>query len=115
MVGGHPYLVRVALYHIARQNMILAQLLQLAPTEARPYGDHLRRHLWNLQQQPELAVAMKSIVTPTHPVRLPTIQAFKLCSIGLAHQKGNEVIPRCNLYHQYFHEHLVSTNHIISA
>jgi len=45
MVGGHPYLVRVALYHIAREEITLQRLLQSAPTEAGFYGEHLRRHL----------------------------------------------------------------------
>ncbi|MEM8544842.1 MAG: AAA-like domain-containing protein, partial [Cyanobacteria bacterium P01_H01_bin.119] len=51
MVGGHPYLVRVALYQVARQETTLDQLLSVAPTEAGPYGDHLRRHWWNLEQR----------------------------------------------------------------
>jgi hypothetical protein len=36
MVGGHPYLVRVALYQIARGRMTLEQLLKVAPTEEGP-------------------------------------------------------------------------------
>jgi len=31
MVGGHPYLVRVALYQIARAEITLEHLLQIAP------------------------------------------------------------------------------------
>jgi hypothetical protein len=109
MVGGHPYLVRVALYHIARQDMTLEQFLQIAPTEAGPLSDHLRRHLWNLQQQPDLAFALKTVVTATRPVRLEVLQAFKLYSMGLVHLQGNEVTPRCDLYRQYFRDPLAST------
>ncbi len=54
MVGGHPYLVRLALYHIHRGDTTLEGLLREAATEAGLYGDHLRRHLWNLEQHPEL-------------------------------------------------------------
>ena len=43
MVGEHPYLVRRALYQIARGRMTLEELLQVDPTEARAYGAHLRR------------------------------------------------------------------------
>jgi len=113
MVGGHPYLVRVALYYIAQQDLTLAQLLRTAPTETGPYSDHLRRHLWNIQQQPELAAAMKSIVAASHPIRLAALQAFKLYSMGLVHQQGNEVTPRCNLYRQYFYKHLTSAENEI--
>lgn len=105
-VGGHPYLVRVALYHIARQEMMLEKLIQLAPTETSPYKDHLRRHLLVLKQQPELAAAFKTVVTATHPVRLEYSLLFKLYSMGLVRLQGNEVTPLCELYRQYFGERL---------
>ncbi len=78
MVGGHPFLVRVALYHIARGEMALEQLLQIAPTEAGPYGDHLRRHWWNLKQHPELATAIKQAIPATRSIQLEPMQAFKV-------------------------------------
>lgn len=102
MVGGHPYLVRLALYHIARQEMTLAQLLDMAPTDAGLYSDHLRRHLWNLSQHPELAASLYKVVTSDSPVQLESMQGFKLHSMGLVHLQGNEVSPRCNLYREYF-------------
>jgi hypothetical protein len=102
MVGGHPYLVRLALYHIARQEMTLAQLLETAPTDAGLYSDHLRRHLWNLSQQKELAAAFNKVVATTSPVQLESTHGFKLNSLGLVNLQGNEVTPRCDLYRQYF-------------
>ncbi|MDZ7952433.1 AAA-like domain-containing protein [Nostoc sp. DedQUE09] len=106
MVGGHPYIVRMALYRIARKDITLDLLLQKAPTEAGPYSDHLRRHLWNLEQHPELAAAIKKVVAATSPVRLNSIECFKLLSMGLLQQQGNDVTPRCNLYRQYFRDRL---------
>ncbi|NET59006.1 MAG: TIR domain-containing protein [Symploca sp. SIO2E6] len=108
MVGGHPYLVRLALYHLARQDIALEELLQMAPTEAGFYSDHLRRHLWNLQQNPKLSVAMWQVVSTTEPIRLESEVAFKLHSMGLVHLQGNEVTPRCDLYQQYFRDRLMS-------
>jgi len=102
MVGGHPYLVRLALYHISRQETTLVQLLTTAPTDAGLYGDHLRRHLWNLERHLELAAALKKVVTTDSPVQLESMQGFKLHSMGLVQLQGNEVTPRCNLYRQYF-------------
>lgn len=106
MVGGHPFLVRVALYDIARQDMTLDQLLQEAPTEAGLYGDHLRRHLWNLQQRPELVESVKQVMAASCPVRLEPVQGFQLESMGIVHLQGNEVVPRCDLYRQYFSDRL---------
>ncbi|MDX2211662.1 MAG: AAA-like domain-containing protein [Oculatellaceae cyanobacterium bins.114] len=106
MVGGHPYLVRVALYQVARQELTFEQLLLTAPTEAGPYSDHLRRHLWNLEQNPGMAAAMKQTVASTKPVRLDSVQAFQLHSMGLVHLQNNEVVPRCDLYRHYFRDRL---------
>ena len=102
MVAGHPYLVRLAFYHIAQQDIGLEELLGTAPTESGLYSDHLRRHLWNLQQHPELAAAMQQVVMANTPVRLESAAAFKLHSMGLVDLHGNDVTPRCNLYRQYF-------------
>jgi hypothetical protein len=106
MVGGHPFLTRVALYQIAQHQMHLEQVLQTAPTEAGVYRDHLRRHLWNLERHPDLATAMHQVVSAGHPIRLEAVQAFQLHSLGLVNLQGNEVTPRCQLYQQYFLDRL---------
>jgi hypothetical protein len=106
MVGGHPYLVRVALYHLARQEISLAQLLQTAPTMSGIYSDHLRRHLANLQEHPTLAAALKRVVTAPEPVLLEAIAAYKLESMGLVKLEGNLATPSCELYRLYFCEQL---------
>jgi len=106
MVGGHPYLVRAALYHIARHDTSLEQLLQTAATEAGLYSDHLQRHLWHLEQNPRLAEAMKQVIATTSPVRLAAEETFKLDSMGLVSRQGNDVKPLCNLYRQYFRDRL---------
>lgn len=106
MVGGHPYLVRLAFYHITRQEITLPQLLETAPTDGGLYSDHLRRHLWNLSQHPELVAALYKAVCAESPLQLESIPGFKLHSMGLVHLRGNEVTPRCNLYREYFRTRL---------
>lgn len=105
LVGGHPYLVRQALYQIARGRITLEQL-QIAQTEVGIYGDHLRRHLANLEEDRELVNIYKQIVAADTPMRIETALAFKLHSMGLVKFQGNEVMPMCNLYRQYFREWL---------
>jgi serine/threonine-protein kinase len=102
LVGGHPYLVRVAFYALANQEMPLTHLCQTAATESGVYGDHLRRHLWILERNPELADAIKQIVAMDGPVRIASTPGFKLQALGLVNLSGNEVMLRCNLYRQYF-------------
>jgi serine/threonine-protein kinase len=108
MVGGHPYLVRVALYQIARGRMTLEKLLQIAPTEEGPYYDHLRRHLLNLQENAELVAAIKEVVAADSPIEIKTAEAFKLRSMGLVKFQGNAVMPLCDLYRVYFRDRLAS-------
>lgn len=101
-IGGHPYLVRTALDYLERQKVTLEELLHVAPTEAGPFSDHLRQHLWNLQQHPELAAAFRQVAIANKPVKIPSDRAFKLYSMGLVQLHDNEVTPRYNLYRLYF-------------
>ena len=102
IIGGHPYLVRVALYHISRSGLTLDELKETAIADAGIYSDHLRRQLWNLEEYPELAQGMREIAAADSPVPLKAMQAFKLDSLGLVKLQGNECVPRCELYRQYF-------------
>jgi hypothetical protein len=104
MVGGHPYLIRLALYHLRTQNITLKQLLQEAPTISGIYNNHLQNYLLTLQKESELAKALYQVVTTTEGVRLPPTIAYKLDSMGLVLLKGNEVLPSCDLYRLYFKE-----------
>jgi hypothetical protein len=106
MVSGHPYLVRVALYHLGSQKVTLNQLLQEAPTLAGIYSNHLRRHLTHLQEHPELAAALKQVITAPKSVQLEAIAAYKLESMGLVKLEGNQATPSCELYRLYFREQL---------
>ncbi|MHC5933974.1 AAA-like domain-containing protein [Nostoc sp.] len=35
-------------------------------------------------------------------MELDSMQIYKLHSMGLVHQQENQVMPRCNLYREYF-------------
>jgi hypothetical protein len=105
MVGGHPFLIRNTLYYIARQEITLDKLLRTAPTDEGLFGDHLRRHLWNLEQY-QLTEPMKIVVSSRNPVEVKSIDAFKLESMGLINRQVNGVTPRCELYRLYFDTHL---------
>ena len=102
LVGGHPYLVRLALYYIARNQLTLGQLQATAPTESGIYSDHLRRHLWQFEQHPDLARAYSDILRAAAPVPLDSEQIFKLHSLGLVQLQGNGAVPSFELYRRYF-------------
>ncbi len=102
MVCGHPYRVRLALYHLRRKDMTLEQLLQKAPTLTGIYSHRLRDRWMTLEKHPELMTAMKQVVTAEGSVRIEPILAYKLESMGLVKLKEDEVISSCELYRLYF-------------
>jgi len=106
MVGGHPFLMNVALYHLYRQEMTLSELLQSAPTQAGIYGNYLRSLLTLVRDEAELASALQQVVTAKEAVQLEVITAYKLESLGLIKLDGNQAKNSCELYRLYFRQHL---------
>lgn len=106
LVDGHPFLLRLAFYHLFHADLSLDQLLAEAPTQMGIYRDHLMRHLTTLQEYPELATAFITVMMADVPVEVETLLAYKLESMGLVEILGNGVTPRCDLYRLYFRERL---------
>ena len=107
MVGGHPYLVDLALKALAAQKISQEKLLVEAPTQGGLYSSHLRRHWDNLQSSPELAEGIKEVVKSDSGVQLEPSVAYKLESMGLINLLGDEAKPSCQLYHRYFADNLL--------
>ena len=102
MVGGHPALVNLSLYHLSRGEIPLTELLENAPTSTGIYSHHLQRHWATLEKQPELLQALDLVLNATEPISLDPILAYKLSSTGLIKQLGDKAIAGCKLYRQYF-------------
>jgi hypothetical protein len=110
MVGGNPYLVRLAFYHLAQPSpgkwVNLPQLLQNAPSDIGIYSQHLRRHLGILRENEKLSAAFKQVISTNDSVALDSILGYQLYSMGLIKWQNNQAIPRCELYRKYFQERL---------
>jgi len=102
IVGGSPYLVQMALYHIQNQQITFEQLEQISADSPNIYRDHLQQQMWSLNQNPELKTAFAHVVNSDHPVELDMVKAFKLESIGLISLQGKQVVPSCQLYKRCF-------------
>jgi hypothetical protein len=105
LVGGHPYLVRKALYELAN-GLSFSRFLEEAPTEAGVYGDHLRGILKAVEDHPDLGEALWLVVNSPEPVKLRSEQAFKLESLGVLVPAGNLERSRCRLYVTYLADRL---------
>jgi len=121
MVGGHPYLVHLALYHLAilQENRLsvgehesgeelgraeLEQLLKTAPTQSGIYSDYLRNQSIAIQQNPELAAAFQQVLDVKNSIHLEPLMAYQLDSMGLVKLEGNNCSLSCELYRLYFQE-----------
>ena len=101
LIGGHPHLVRLVLYHVAAGANLDAALATGATDEGL-FADHLRHLLWQVQGQPALREAVARVMEAEGAVRLDTEVAFKLVSLGFGELQGNEVRVAKELYRRYF-------------
>ena len=106
IVGGHPYLLNLALCHSITQDEDLHTLIKEATTETGIYRNHLRGHLAFLDRYPKLMDTFRQVVLSSEPVHLNSIAAYKLESMGLVELQGNDAVPMCNLYREYFRDRL---------
>ena len=101
LIGGHPYLLRLALKYISDENS-LEELLQIALKASSPFRNHLQILLETLQQDSKLVIAFLKVAKANEPVELRSNEEFKLERLGLLKAQDNGWISSCNLYSQYF-------------
>lgn len=104
LVGGHPYLVRLAMYQIKTNKLPLSQFLDRTLWETGIYGNPLRRLRNILKQSSKLSLAYSKVIESDTPVALDAADIYQLHSIGLVKYQQNLVVPRCKLYQDYFQQ-----------
>ncbi|MFG6097892.1 AAA-like domain-containing protein [Leptothoe sp. ISB3NOV94-8A] len=104
LVNGHPYLVRKALYLVASNRMTAQELFAKAQEENSPFVDHLKYHLFRIYGNKVLVKAFLRILKDQ--VCEDEVMYFRLHGAGLVCRDGQSVFPRCQLYADYFEEHL---------
>jgi len=105
LVGGHPYLVRRALYLIASQQTSAEDLLLHTDLEGGSFGDHLHHLLFLLTGRTALVNGLREVLgqgTCRDPLLLD-----RLRGAGLVRVDGDRAKPRCHLYERYFRKHLL--------
>ncbi|MHC5823282.1 MAG: AAA-like domain-containing protein, partial [Nostoc sp.] len=104
LLGGHPYLVRLALYSVAIARLHPTELFANAIADNGLFGNHLRNHLFRLHNKQELVQGMFQVIHQNTCVDERIF--FRLRGAGLVRREGRVVFPRCQLYTDYFREHL---------
>jgi protein SERAC1 len=103
VVGGHPYMVRLAMWHLAQGLLSFAQIIESAATDAGIYSEHLGRLLGILEDYPPLKEAFITVIRSEQPISLEKTLSFKLHGMGLITKNGNLVSLRYpRLYRPYF-------------
>lgn len=102
LVGGHPYLVHLALDNLYHHNLTFEELLRDAPTQRGIYSDYLRSLWMVLQKQPKLAVIFTQLITAPANIQLEPMITYQLENLGLVKIDGNICAPCCKLYSLYF-------------
>jgi hypothetical protein len=112
LVGGNPYLLRLAMYNLKSQQISGDKLLRTAPTLSGIYSNHLRSQWIKLQNFSKLLNAMKRIINSEQSLQIEPIIAHKLESMGLVKLEDDKVSPSCELYRIFFRNQLAITeNH----
>jgi len=101
--GGHPYLTRKAFYLLVTEPMTWQKLVETSTDELGPFGDHLRRYHWMIQQDPALKTALKNIIKNNS---CDDELMHRLLQAGLVKASGDYASCRCDMYRQYFEEKL---------
>lgn len=101
-VGGHPQLIRMGLYSIARGEVSLDILISEGATEAGFYGNYLRQVRTRIEKDSELLLAFKRVLASINAITIDQSSRSVLQSLGVVKMHRNEVKIACELYRQYF-------------
>jgi hypothetical protein len=104
-VGGHPYLVRLALYAMATQGVGLEEVGARALRGEGPWGDPLRALLLRLRANDPLGQAIRTLVQdPSAPLDFEA--GHRLVRAGLLRAEGPGFQLRYPLHARFLARHL---------
>lgn len=104
LLGGHPYLTRRALYLVASGRDTFKQLTDHAYEDNGPFGDHLRNYLFRMGGQDKLRDGLWKVIK--YKQCQDEHIFFQLRGSGLVKRIANSVLPRNQLYAEYFGKRL---------
>lgn len=108
LVGGHPALIRIGLYHLTCQGMTLKELIEEALANGGIYRSHLWQHWEKLLENPNLIRVYAKLVRANQSIYFDPLEVSQLDSLGLIRFEGDRILPRCELYRTYFKKQLAN-------
>ncbi|AHJ30085.1 AAA-like domain-containing protein [Nodularia spumigena CS-584] len=107
LLGGHPYRLQLAFYHLHQQTITLEELLENSAFTTTIYAEHLEQQWWNLQRYPDLLPLFTEIVRQSNLVYSEAVQASQLYKMGLMHLHGKMSSLACELFRPFFGDRLL--------
>jgi hypothetical protein len=105
LLGGHPFLIRKALYEMAAARKDFQSLLGCAYDDDGPFGDHLRYYMWWLGNRPGSQTALKDAIRTGVVASEPLFQSLRSAGLVTGHSRL-QAKPRCGLYAKYLGDRL---------
>nr|WP_256380662.1 AAA-like domain-containing protein [Pleurocapsa sp. PCC 7319] len=106
LLGGHPYRLQLAFYHLQQQTITLEELLANSAIATALYAEHLQQQWWDLQRYPELLTVFTQILWHSSPVECKTEPGYQLQQMGLVHLHGLQASLACELFRPFFCDRL---------
>jgi hypothetical protein len=110
LIGGHPYLVRLAFYNLASGATSIEQILQSGSTDIGLFSKHLTTRLAKVEKDVEIREILRSLVNSPQPIRFDLATTAKLDGMGLILRTETGVKIRNQLYRRYFRDRLLPSH-----
>jgi hypothetical protein len=101
LLGGHPYLLRMAFYSMAMRKINLSQLCRTACNDDGPFSEHLFRYLRKLENWLDLRNAMREVLESQKCTNNEIFYRLRASGLVSGHSPDSAK-ARCELYAQYF-------------
>jgi hypothetical protein len=106
LVGLHPFLIRLALDRIAREETSLENVLARGHLPNELFQQHLEKHLRYLERKPELRQIVRKILKEEYPLNAELRLLTQLRDAGILKHDGSRDILANKLYYLYFKMHI---------
>lgn len=110
LVGGHPTLVRIALYYLSQDDLTLDQLIDEAASNSSVFHSYLQELLIWVRAVPKQLERLESLVMSQGPMPLDPVAAYQLEAIGLIKSTADGWVIGLSLYREYFRNALLLPN-----
>ena len=100
LLGGHPFLTRLAFYLIWLNRIDLSTLRENALSDDGPFGEHLRRYWRHLLELPDIKQSLMQICL--HHKHPEDKRFYRLKGAGLIKKVDSQIVMRNKLYADYF-------------